>query len=87
VTASVSPRLITTGDVELTYRVQYGSSTTIAMLDNGAGNDTFAGDSIYTCHHPLIRLWSGRHGAMVYHRKRRIGQLFSSPFVPRSNRQ
>lgn len=48
VTASVSPRLITTGNVDLTYRVQYGSSTTIAMLDNGAGNDTFAGDSIYT---------------------------------------
>lgn len=48
VTANVSPRLVAIGDVTLTYRVQYGASTSIAMLDNGAGNDAFAGDSIYT---------------------------------------
>jgi hypothetical protein len=48
VTAAVLPRLIAVGQVELTYRVQYGSSTTLPMLDNGAGNDLTAGDGIYT---------------------------------------
>ncbi len=48
VTATISPRLVAIGDVDLTYRVQYGASTTITMLDNGAGNDALAGDSIYT---------------------------------------
>lgn len=48
VSAVVAPRLVAVGQVELTYRVQYGASTTIAMFDNGAGNDAFAGDGVYT---------------------------------------
>ncbi|MDF1711826.1 MAG: lamin tail domain-containing protein [Akkermansiaceae bacterium] len=48
VTATISPRLVAIGDVDLTYRIQYGTSTTVPMLDNGSGNDASAGDSIYT---------------------------------------
>ena len=48
VTATILPRLISVDKVELIYRVQYGSSTTLMMLDNGTGNDVIAGDLVYT---------------------------------------
>ncbi|MFT7443795.1 MAG: hypothetical protein ACI9AF_000693 [Granulosicoccus sp.] len=48
VTASVSPRLVAIDDVTLSYRVQYGSTSELIMLDNGSGDDAIAGDSVYT---------------------------------------
>ena len=48
VTAAILPRLVAVGQVQLTYRIQYGTSTTISMFDNGADNDAIAGDGIYT---------------------------------------
>lgn len=48
ITATVLPRLIAVGQVELTYLVQYGTPLTIAMKDDGTGDDAIAGDSLYT---------------------------------------
>ncbi|MDA7881326.1 lamin tail domain-containing protein [Akkermansiaceae bacterium] len=48
VTATILPRLVAVGPVQLTYRVQYGASTTLTMVDDGTGDDAIANDSIYT---------------------------------------
>ncbi|MGC6565157.1 MAG: lamin tail domain-containing protein [Akkermansiaceae bacterium] len=48
VTANIQPRLVAIGDVELSYRVQYGSTTVITMKDDGTGDDAVAGDFLYT---------------------------------------
>jgi|GEM_PF-605466 len=48
VNATVLPRLVAVENVTLSYRVQYGSTTELTMLDNGTGDDAIAGDSIYT---------------------------------------
>lgn len=48
VSATVSPRLVAINNVTLSYRVHYGSTTELTMLDNGSGDDAIAGDSIYT---------------------------------------
>ena len=48
VTATVLPRLVAVGPVQLTYRVQYGASTVLTMVDDGTGDDAIANDSIFT---------------------------------------
>ena len=48
VTATVLPRLVAIGQVELAYRVQYGASTNLTMVDDGTGDDAIANDSIFT---------------------------------------
>ncbi|MEJ6644718.1 MAG: lamin tail domain-containing protein [Akkermansiaceae bacterium] len=48
VTATILPRLIAVGEVQLSYRIQYGATTTLTMTDDGTGNDALAGDSIFT---------------------------------------
>lgn len=48
VSATVLPRLVAVGEVQLSYRVQYGATSTLLMSDDGTGNDAVAGDSIFT---------------------------------------
>ena len=48
VTAAVLPRLVAVGQVELAYRVQYGASTNLTMVDDGTGDDAIANDLIFT---------------------------------------
>ncbi|MDG1670976.1 MAG: lamin tail domain-containing protein [Akkermansiaceae bacterium] len=48
VTATILPRLVAVGQVELAYRVQYGASTNLTMVDDGTGGDAIANDSIFT---------------------------------------
>ncbi len=48
VTARVDPTVGVIDGVELTYRVNYGASTTVPMLDDGVGADVVGGDGIYT---------------------------------------
>jgi len=48
ITANVRPRLVAVGQVQLTYRVQYGSSTNLTMVDDGTSDDAVANDSIFT---------------------------------------
>ena len=48
VTATILPRLVAVGQVQLTYRVQYGASTNVTMVDDGTGGDAIANDSIFT---------------------------------------
>ena len=48
VTALVEPRQVSVGQVELNYRVQYGTTATLTMVDDGTGDDAIAGDMVYT---------------------------------------
>ena len=48
VTSQVSESFHAVADVRLTYVVMYGASTSVAMLDDGSGDDIAAGDGIYT---------------------------------------
>ncbi len=48
VTALITPRQIALESVTLTYRVVYGTETSIAMVDDGTGGDTIGGDGFYS---------------------------------------
>ena len=48
VTAVVSETFGAVADVTLTYRVMYGETVTVPMLDDGQGSDEQAADGVYT---------------------------------------
>ncbi|MBN1853145.1 MAG: lamin tail domain-containing protein [Pirellulales bacterium] len=48
VTAEVTERELAIDHVTLHYRVMYGTESNLAMMDDGLGDDQFAGDGIYT---------------------------------------
>jgi hypothetical protein len=48
VTAKITQAGSPVAGATLNYRVMYGATSTVAMLDNGAGSDALAGDGIYT---------------------------------------
>ena len=48
VTSTILSRLVAVDEVTLSYRVQYGGTIELMMVDNGTGDDAIAGDSVYT---------------------------------------
>jgi hypothetical protein len=48
VTTDIAETFGPVATVELKYRVMYGTTVTVPMVDNGTGNDATAGDGIFT---------------------------------------
>ncbi len=46
--------------VTLKYRIQYGTETSVVMLDNGTGGDLVANDKIYTASIPTTAMTAGQ---------------------------
>ncbi len=62
VTAEVTETFESVSSVTLNYRVMYGSTSQLPMVDDGSGNDAVAGDGIYTA---TIPAGIGQPGEMV----------------------
>ncbi|MFO1491749.1 MAG: lamin tail domain-containing protein [Kiritimatiellia bacterium] len=48
ITATVAPKSSPVASVSLVYRIDYGTETTVPMLDNGNTPDAIAGDGVYS---------------------------------------
>jgi len=58
--ADVTPTLNPISSVSLISRIMFGGETTVAMLDNGVGADTTAGDGIYSASISTAGLTAGQ---------------------------
>ncbi len=55
---NVSARVDDASAASLTYRIDFGAETTLAMLDDGASNDGAAGDGVFGAQIPAQASWA-----------------------------
>ncbi len=60
VTATVTPTFHPVNTVQMHYRVMYGGLTTVAMVDDGTGDDALAGDGVFTATIPNTAASAGQ---------------------------